>query len=117
MVNEGHPLMDIQPDNCPKRSADQPRRLPLRLAFRVSLGLGVALTGGCDKAGAAKSGGAEPAKGGEVGETNAGHGGGEAGGHAHAHAHGEHADEVKLTPEAIQANGVRVAVAEKKVLV
>ena len=34
----------------------------------------------------------------------------------HHHDHGAHADEVKLTPEAIQANRGRVATAEKKVL-
>lgn len=88
----------------------------LHLVRRSAIGLCVvvaALTAGCDKPGAAKA----DKPGGEAGEKKPAHahGGGEEGGEGHVH--GEHEDEVKLTPEAIQANRVRVAAAEKKVLV
>src|SRR4051812_47041644 len=73
----------------------------------------LALPIGCDKAGGDKAAKAPS------GEEKHAHehppGGGEkAGGDHHDHAHGEDVDEVKLTPEAIKANRVRIAVAEKK---
>jgi cobalt-zinc-cadmium efflux system membrane fusion protein len=61
-----------------------------------------------NKAGGDEHGHDHAAKGGAKGEGDE---------HGHDHAHGEHADEVKLTPEAIRANGIKVAAAEKRTLV
>jgi cobalt-zinc-cadmium efflux system membrane fusion protein len=71
---------------------------------------------GCDKAAGDKA--AKPAASGEKKHAHEHAPGGDekAGGDHHDHAHGEHVDEVKLTAEAIKANHVRIAKAEKKVL-
>lgn len=67
---------------------------------------------GCDKPGGSN----ETKPGGEAGEKKHAHAhGGEEGGEGHVH--GGHEDEVKLTAEAIAANRIRVAAAEKKSLV
>jgi cobalt-zinc-cadmium efflux system membrane fusion protein len=86
----------------------------MALAIAGALAFGGAAVG-CDRAIGTGKGAQAKAKadrGGEAATEERGHE------HGHGeHAHGEHADEVKLTPEAIRANGIMVAAAERRTLV
>ena len=85
--------------------------------------LGLAVLAGCDGAdeGGSHSAATKTASAGKADSHEHGHdeakGRSEGGEGGHEHAHGEHADEVKLTAEAVRANGVRVAAATKQTLV
>ena len=77
--------------------------------------------GGCDRSGSEREGATTTAARGEAGHEGHDHGkeaskGKQPEGEGHDHAHGEHADEVKLTPEGIRQNGIRIGTIKPQTL-
>lgn len=105
------------PRTTPKSEHPHSRRT-LPFAIAGALALAIAFTS-CDRAPGGDKGAQAAAKAGgdEHDHDHAANGRAGTEPDEHGHAQDEHADEVKLTPEAIRANGIKVAAAEKRTLV